>query len=181
MRNDTKGTQGMTVKTKNGKQNKDGTWDTPTGKHPGGVKTKFTIENKAKAEKLSRRGFTDKETAEIIDVSERSITRWKTKHPEFSLSLSLWKVESNGKVEKSLFERATGYCHPETKAQWVSSEGGGQWETIDMVKHYPPDATSMIFWLKNRDPERWKDKTEQDVTFMTIDDVIKKIEEKGEK
>jgi hypothetical protein len=25
------------------------------------------------------------------------------------------------------------------------------------VEHMPPDPTSMIFWLKNRDPERWRD------------------------
>jgi hypothetical protein len=25
------------------------------------------------------------------------------------------------------------------------------------VEHMPPDSTSMIFWLKNRDPERWRD------------------------
>jgi hypothetical protein len=25
------------------------------------------------------------------------------------------------------------------------------------VEHMPPDPTSMIFWLKNRDPARWRD------------------------
>ena len=27
---------------------------------------------------------------------------------------------------------------------------------------YPPDSTAMIFWLKNRQPKRWRDKKEVD-------------------
>ena len=26
------------------------------------------------------------------------------------------------------------------------------------VKHIPPDTTAQIFWLKNRRPDRWRDK-----------------------
>jgi hypothetical protein len=33
-----------------------------------------------------------------------------------------------------------------------------------MVKHYPPDPTSMIFWLKNRQPQKWRDKHDLDIT-----------------
>lgn len=28
----------------------------------------------------------------------------------------------------------------------------------------PPDTTSCIFWLKNRQKDKWRDKTEQEVT-----------------
>jgi hypothetical protein len=27
----------------------------------------------------------------------------------------------------------------------------------EYVEHVPPDVTAGIFWLKNRDPERWRD------------------------
>ena len=27
-----------------------------------------------------------------------------------------------------------------------------------LIKHYPPDSTAMIFWLKNRQKEKWRDK-----------------------
>ncbi|MHB1956052.1 MAG: hypothetical protein ACYCOU_20160, partial [Sulfobacillus sp.] len=30
-------------------------------------------------------------------------------------------------------------------------------------KHYPPDTQAAMFWLRNRQPERWKEKTEGDV------------------
>ena len=29
-----------------------------------------------------------------------------------------------------------------------------------IVKYYPPNATSLIFWLKNRQSAKWRDKTE---------------------
>lgn len=128
--------------------------------HPGGRPTKFTPGNKIKAEKLCRRGFTDKEIAEIIDINESTIHRWKLKQPGFSESLNLWKQDANHNIERSLYERAHGYSHAATKAQWIQDENGGRWEYADLIKHYPPDPTSMIFWLKNRCPEKWRDKTE---------------------
>ena len=30
----------------------------------------------------------------------------------------------------------------------------------DFIEHFPPDPTSMIFWLKNRQPDKWRDKRE---------------------
>jgi len=32
------------------------------------------------------------------------------------------------------------------------------------VKQYPPDPTSAIFWLKNRQPKIWRDKQEEETT-----------------
>ena len=31
---------------------------------------------------------------------------------------------------------------------------------VETVEHYPPDTTAMIFWLKNRQPDRWRDRAE---------------------
>ena len=35
---------------------------------------------------------------------------------------------------------------------------------MDVTKHYPPDPTAAIFWLKNRQPDTWRDKVEVDQT-----------------
>lgn len=29
-----------------------------------------------------------------------------------------------------------------------------------LTKHYPPDTTACIFWLKNQKPKEWHDRTE---------------------
>ena len=34
----------------------------------------------------------------------------------------------------------------------------------EIVKHYPPDTAALIFWLKNRQPGRWRYKAEIDHT-----------------
>ena len=47
----------------------------------------------------------------------------------------------------------------------------GRVTTYDVIKHYAPDPASIIFWLKNRKPNKWKDKRE-----ITVDpENIKKI------
>jgi hypothetical protein len=35
-------------------------------------------------------------------------------------------------------------------------------------KHYPPDVTACIFWLKNRQPERWRDVQRHEVNNVTL-------------
>lgn len=135
-------------------------------KHPGGRPTKFTQKMKDSISLMARRGFTDQEMSDILGITERTINNWKKRHSEFFQSLKDWKIDADRKVELSLYERACGYSHPETKAQWVESDilvNGefkkiGRWEYAELTKHYPPDSTSIIFWLKNRQPEKWRDK-----------------------
>jgi hypothetical protein len=71
-------------------------------------------------------------------------------------SLKRGKDEVDALVEQSLFRRAMGYTHPATKF----FQAGGMILKEHYVEHYPPDATSMIFWLKNRQPDKWRDKRE---------------------
>ena len=36
---------------------------------------------------------------------------------------------------------------------------------MEVDKHYPPDSTAAIFWLKNRQPKVWRDRVEQKVVL----------------
>lgn len=97
---------------------------------------------------------TDADLARVFDVSETTINRWKDEHVEFLEALKKGKDAADAQVARSLFERANGYSHPAVKI--LSTPDGIQ--TVDYIEHYPPDATSMIFWLKNRQPKVWRDK-----------------------
>ena len=61
-------------------------------------------------------------------------------------------------MERSLFQRAVGYSHKAVKI--FMPQGRDAPVYADFIEHFPPDPTSMIFWLKNRQPDKWRDKRE---------------------
>ena len=64
-------------------------------------------------------GKTDQEIADFFKISRKTLINWRKKNPEFILTLKNdWKAVADHRVERSLYERACGYSHPETKAQW---------------------------------------------------------------
>jgi len=101
-------------------------------------------------------GATDKDLAESFQVTEQTINNWKLEHTTFFESLKAGKQEADAKVGESLFQRATGYEHEEDKVFCTN----GEVTVVPTTKHYPPDSTSLIFWLKNRQPEKWRDRQE---------------------
>lgn len=105
------------------------------------------------AEKMCKLGATDAELADAFDVSEQTINSWKTAHPEFLESLKSGKAKADAEVASSLFHRATGYSHPEDDIRVVDHEI----VITPTIKHYPPDTTAAIFWLKNRRPKEWRE------------------------
>lgn len=118
--------------------------------------------------KFCKLGATDKDLASAFEVSEQTINAWKDRHPEFLESLKAGKGMADAEVASKLFHRATGYEHPEDDIRVVDHEI----VITPMIKHYAPDTTAAIFWLKNRRPDLWRDKVEQvhsgEVTFTKI-------------
>lgn len=100
-------------------------------------------------------GATDREIADLLQISERTFYRWKHKHPEIGAVLTLGKAAADARVEQSLYRRATGYSYDAVKFHVVE---GSVVET-PYEEHVPPDTTAAIFWLKNRKPADWRDKT----------------------
>ena len=104
--------------------------------------------------KMASYGMTDKQMADVVGVSEQTVNNWKLKDPNFLESLKAEKEIADARVERSLFERATGYSHAEDK---IFNDNGTPL-VVPTVKHYAPDTTAAIFWLKNRKPREWRDK-----------------------
>lgn len=120
--------------------------------------TKYKAEFAEQARKLCLLGATDADLADFFEVSEQTINAWKKAHEGFLESLKAGKRLADADVAERLFQRAMGYSHPEEKV----FNNQGEIVTHQTTKHYPPDPTSMIFWLKNRDPERWREKPADD-------------------
>ena len=101
-------------------------------------------------------GATDVQMASFFDTTEQTLNNWKKSFPEFFESIKKGKALADAKVAESLYHRANGYSHPETKV----FNNQGEIVTFDVTKQYAPDPTAAIFWLKNRQPELWRDRQE---------------------
>lgn len=99
-------------------------------------------------------GADDKKLAELFEVGEATISRWKVAHPEFREAIKKAKAGADCEVAAALFQRAIGYSHPDVHV----SNYQGDVTLTPITKHYPPDPVSAIFWLKNRQPQLWRDK-----------------------
>ena len=108
------------------------------------------------SKKLCLLGATDRELADFFKVSEATLNSWKAQHPEFLESLKVGKEQADQRVERSLYQRAVGYSHPDVHV----SNFQGMVTLTPIIKHYPPETTAGIFWLKNRKPEEWRDRVE---------------------
>ena len=128
--------------------------------HPGGRPTSYKPEYNEQAYKMCLLGATDKQLADFLGVDEATVNRWKIAHPEFCESLKNGKDVADAKVAESLYHRARGYEHPEDDIKVCDKEI----IITPTIKHYPPDTGACMAWLKNRQPEKWRDKHEVDQT-----------------
>lgn len=125
-----------------------------------GRPSKFQPEFVAQAEKLCKLGATDMEIADFFEVDVRTLYRWKAEHEGFCQALKSGKEQADERVERSLFARAIGYEHDDMDIRVVE----GVVVQTPIRKHYPPDTTAGIFWLKNRRSAEWRDKVQQEHT-----------------
>lgn len=148
--------------------------------HAGGRPSKFGQINQQQLKKLVLSGWDDSQVSDFFGVTTISLYNYKLKYPKFFSALKDWKIEADKKVEKSLYQRAIGYTYDEVTYE-KSNVGGlgiklveGEIEQIKhtdtakvkiVVKQVAPDVIAQIFWLKNRQPSEWRDKTETNVNI----------------
>lgn len=114
-------------------------------------------ENLLLLEGWARDGLTDEQIVKNIGINISTLYDWKKKYPEISEALKKGKEVVDRMVENALLKRALGYSYIE-RTQIEDDEG--KITTKEIEKHVIPDTTAQIFWLKNRQPKRWRDKQE---------------------
>ena len=125
-----------------------------------GRPTQYRAHYAEQARKLCLLGYTDEELADFFNVTKTTINVWKLKHPKFVDSIKAGKAIPDAEVAASLLHRAMGYSH---KAVKIMQAEGTSYEH-EYVEHYPPDTTAGIFWLKNRQPAKWRDMSRTEIT-----------------
>jgi len=131
----------------------------------GGRPSKYKPEFDKMAYGFGLLGATDAQMADSFGVTEQTLNNWKHDFPSFFESLKSSKLVADAKVAESLYKRAQGFEYDEV----TDDEKNGQKTIRKMV---PPDPTSMIFWLKNRQPAAWRDKQEVAVDSHNVNENI---------
>ena len=112
-------------------------------------------ENLLLLEGWARDGLTDEQIAKNIGITVSTFYEWKKKYSEISESLKKGKEVVDYQVENALL---------------LSALDG--------------NTTAQIFWLKNRRPDKWRDKPkdEADTTALDkLDNILKEIKEDAER
>jgi hypothetical protein len=117
----------------------------------------------------ARDGLTDEQIAHNIGIAGRTYYEWQERFPQFAQAIKKGKAPVDIEVENALLKRALGQIVKikkpiklKHKGQ-IPGKGLIEEERIEYAEeevYIPPDTTAQIFWLKNRRPDKWRDKVE---------------------
>jgi len=138
----------------------------------------LTPEGLLKLESWARDGLTDEQIAANMGITRATLYDWKNKYPDISDTLKRGKEVVDIQVENALLKRALGYDYEEETKEMTDATNefgealynamGNRITTLSTVKsvkkQVAPDTTAQIFWLKNRRPDKWRDRKDVDVT-----------------
>lgn len=107
-----------------------------------------------KIEGWARDGLTDEQIARNMGINPATLYEWKKKYPKISKSLKKSKDVADRQVENALFENAIN-----------------------------GNITAQIFWLKNRKPDKWRDKQEYEdrTAIEKLDEILKGLHDNAAK
>lgn len=112
-------------------------------------------ENLLLLEGWARDGLTDEQIAKNMGISVKTLFNWKTSYLPILQALKKGKEVVDYEVENALLSSAL--------------EG---------------NTTAQIFWLKNRRPDKWRDKQKEETgktALDKLDNILKEIKEDAER
>ena len=108
---------------------------------------------------MCRSGLTNEEIAGELHLNFKTLLRWSEKHEEMREALKTSRELVDSLVEDSLLKRALGYEYEEIRVI-AEKQPNGEPKPVRIEKTKKlivPDTTAQIFWLKNRQRQRWTD------------------------
>lgn len=139
-------------------------------------------------ESWARDGLTDEQIAQNIGISRGTLYEWINKYPNIGDALKKGKAPVDFQVENALLKRALGYDYEEvvTEVEDVptgKTDPNGQpvmkqrKHVRKTKKHVPGDTLAMMYWLKNRRPDKWRDKPVEQGDTATMEKLDKMLQE----
>ncbi|MFR9296232.1 MAG: helix-turn-helix domain-containing protein [Aedoeadaptatus pacaensis] len=110
-------------------------------------------------------GLSDEQVAKNIGINRTTLYDWKKKYSDISDALKKGKEVADYEVENAMYKSAIGYFIEEEKT-YVTVVDGIPTKRLEKTKKWiQPNTAAQIFWLKNRRPDKWRDKPEDDQGF----------------
>jgi len=126
-----------------------------------GAPTKYHKRFNEEVFKLCLLGATDKEIADFFYIRESTLNNWKKKYPEFMESMRGGKDDADANVAKSLYESAIGFkIKKDVLIKVKIGKGKEKVEVHSVEDQEPPDYRSISFWLRNRQPDKFREKVD---------------------
>lgn len=125
---------------------------------------------------MLKEGEPEKKIAKKCGVSLAMWHIYKNNSKAFKMLVNNNKREADIKAENSLNKLVNGYH--EYSEELIKIRVNRDEEVIKIVKvkkYYPPNQASIAFWLKNRRPKQWKDKTDIENEMRTQINIINSI------
>ena len=114
-------------------------------------------------EAWARDGLTDEQIAHNTGITAKTLYEWKNKYSAICEALKKGKQVVDIEVENALHKRALGYSYQEKTFERVWNSDLKKYIKVNtkiVTKEVQPDTTAQIFWLKNRKPQEWRDKSD---------------------
>lgn len=141
----------------------------------------LTPDGLLKLEAWARDGLTDEQISYNIGITAKTLYEWKKQYSKICEALKRGKEVVDIEVENALLNNALGYDYNDqvvSVKRVVEYENGKRVKEISepvvitLKKHKPAETAAQIFWLKNRKPDRWRDK--QDINHTGGIDIGKR-------
>src|SRR5215472_15875556 len=138
-----------------------------------GAPTKYNAELMPQFAKfMCGRGATMAELAQAFNIANCTLYDWINRYPDLHEAIQIGVDTFNPRVERALAERAIGFFV--TLREEVRDPETGKVLAPAQRQYFPPDPTSMIFFLKKRMKEKYRDvhKVETEVKLKSSEQLM---------
>lgn len=129
------------------------------------MKSKYEDKFPTLAEGFARQGLKDTQIAHNLGIGVATFYDYQKKHPEFREAIKNGKRPVDMEAENAFLKRVMGFDYKEKVIEYHAPDPKVP-DSVPIVKSVReitkkvlPDVTAGIFWMMNRMPERWRDKS----------------------
>lgn len=136
----------------------------------------------------ARDGLKDTQIAGKMGISSTTFYRWQNEHEEIREALKRGKAPVDVGLEDKAFDLGLGNCVVTETVTEIFTEGvDADGKPIEksrhirkVERHLPPSVTMLIFLLKNRLPEKYREKREELIQvsgadYSLLDDIAEAV------